>query len=364
LAVKVAVIGLGKMGVSHFAIANALEQFDVVAVCDASSVVGAAVQKISGVKSLTRFDDVLAIRELDAIIIATPTALHEKMIEQAVARGVHIFCEKPLTLNSLRSRELAKAARNARLVTQVGYHNRFIGTFIEFKRLLDLGALGQPRHFQAEAYGPVVTRPTKPTWRGKRGEGGGALLDYAAHPLNLLNWYAGPTAACSHALLRSVYSAGVEDEVYATLDFEGGATAQLSVNWSDSSHRKMTTRISAWGEGGKIYADRQEIQVYLTGARPIPPGYTEGWNVRYITSLTEPVSFYLRGEEYSAQLEYFAECVSGSELDGRNSFGAAAVTDTSIDMIVQAAGGADAVIAAPKPARSPGLLSGAFRRRA
>ena len=82
----------------------------------------------------------------------------------------------------------------------------------------------------------------------------------------------------------------------------------------------MTTRITIWGTAGRIYADRQECQVYLRDTAPIPDGYEQGWNVRYTTELTEPVWFYLRGEEYSAQVDHFVDRVKAGELDGLNGF--------------------------------------------
>ena len=102
------------------------------------------------------------------------------------------------------------------LVAQVGYHNRFVGTFREAKRLIEAGAIGRVTHAQAEACGPVVLKPAKPTWRGRSGQGGGCLYDYAAHPRNLLTWYFGPAEDCNGALLKRGFSAEVEDEVYAT----------------------------------------------------------------------------------------------------------------------------------------------------
>ena len=77
------------------------------------------------------------------------------------------------------------------LVTQVGYHNRFVGAFQEVKRLLDAGAIGEVTHVLGEAYGPVVLKPKGGTWRSQRTEGGGCLYDYAAHVLDLVNWYIG-----------------------------------------------------------------------------------------------------------------------------------------------------------------------------
>ena len=333
MAINVAVIGLGKMGLSHLAIVNALDDFNVTAICDSAALVGQVIEKYGRLHYVARYDDVLAIPDLQAIIIATPTTAHAPMVHAALDRGLHVFCEKPLTLSAAESEALAELARSKGLVAQVGYHNRFIGTFNEIKALLDAGALGHISHVQAEAYGPVVLKPSKPTWRGKAGQGGGCLYDYAAHPLNLVNWYFGRPESCSGALLKSGFSAEVDDEVYAGLTFADGLSGQLSVNWSDPSVRKMTTRISIWGEGGKIYADRQEIQVFLTGGAPVPKGYQEGWTVKYITELTPPVSFYLRGEEYSAQLEAFGEAISGKRGTVQNDFSGAADTDATIEMI-------------------------------
>jgi len=67
------------------------------------------------------------------------------------------------------------------LINQVGYHNHFIGTFRELKRLIKSGILGDLVHFTGEAYGPVVIKPKGGTWRSDPGEGGGCLFDYASH---------------------------------------------------------------------------------------------------------------------------------------------------------------------------------------
>jgi scyllo-inositol 2-dehydrogenase (NADP+) len=337
LAIRVAVVGLGKMGISHLGIINALEDFEVTAICDSMALVGQVIEKYGRLNYVKSYEEVLEQPSIQAVIIATPTTSHATMVRSALERGLHVFCEKPLTLSAAESEALSALAKSKGLIAQVGYHNRFIGTFNEVKALLDAGALGRVSHVQAEAYGPVVLKPSKPTWRGKAGQGGGCLYDYAAHPLNLVNWYFGRPTACTGAMLKSGYSAEVDDEVYASLTFGDGPTAQLSVNWSDPSVRKMTTRISIWGEGGKIYADRQEIQVFLTGGAPIPDGYREGWTVKYITELQPPVSFYLRGEEYSSQLEAFGKAISGQIASQPNSFDGATDTDATIEMIRNAA---------------------------
>ena len=330
---NVALVGLGKMGVSHLAIANANKRLNVVAVCDSFAMLGQMVEKHCGMSHVSDYADLLRCQDLQAVIIATPTRFHDTMIRDALDRGLHVFCEKPLTLSAAVSQELGDEAARRGLVCQVGYHNRFVGTFAEAKRLLAAGAIGRVRHVHAESYGPVVLKPVGKTWRSQSDEGGGCLYDYAAHPINLMNWYVGRPSDCIGADLTKQFSAEVEDAVYANLRFANGVSGQVSVNWSDETMRKMTTKITVWGDGGKIVADRQELQVYIGDRGVAPEGYGPGWTVRYITDLTPPTDYYLRGEEYSAQIEGFAEAMAAGATRGINDFHSAAETDYTLELI-------------------------------
>ena len=331
--VKIAVVGLGKMGLSHFSMVNAHPDVEALA-CDAS---GFWVDVLSKNTKATYYKDYAKMLDeagLDAVVIATPSRAHDPMVRAALEKGLHVFCEKPFSLNWEEALRLADLAESKNLVNQVGYHYRYVGAFREMKRLLDAGAIGTVTHVLAEAYGPVVLRENKKSWRTQKSEGGGCLYDYAAHPLNLLNWYFGEPARVSGSVLNSIYSKDIDDEVFSTLQFDGGPTAQLTVNWSDESHRKMTTRVSMIGSNGRLYADRQECQLYLRQPLEGLEGYIKGWNVKYTTELTKDPWFYLRGEEYSNQLDDFILAVrDGKSASPENSFRSAAMTDKSIALI-------------------------------
>ena len=334
--IRAAVVGIGKMGLSHVSILRAHPDVDLRAICDSSGYVLDVLHKYTGIGVYTDVEAMLGAEQLDAVVIATPTGSHYELVMSALNRGLHVFCEKPLTLTSAQSLELAAVAERRGLVTQVGYHNRFVATFAEVKRLLDHGAVGRVTHVLAEAYGPVVLKERGTTWRSRRSEGGSCVYDYAAHPLDLLTWYFGPARAVSGTVLGEVFSVDTEDEVHGTILFDGSVSGQLSVNWSDESYRKMTTRVTVWGTGGRIFADRQECQVYLRSEAGLPEGYQAGWNVRYTTDLTPPVWFYVRGEEYSAQLDYFVRAVvSGSTEGAGTTFSQAAETDQLIEMMLE-----------------------------
>lgn len=330
--IDVAVVGLGKMGLSHLAMIKAHPDVNLMGVCDSTGYLLDILAKYTGVKTYKDLTKMLNEAAPQAIIIATPTHLHANMIRSALDRGIHVFCEKPLVLDAVDAVALAELAQTSGLVTQVGYHNRFVGGFREVKRLLEVGAIGTVNSALAEAYGPVVLKPAGRTWRSQRATGGGCLYDYAAHPLNLLTWYLGQPTSVSGSQLTSIFSAQIDDAVASTLHYPNG-TAQIIANWSDESQRKMTTKLTLWGTHGRIYADRQEIQVYLRDTAPIPEGYRVGWNVRYTTELTQAPWFYLRGEEYSAQLDEFVQRVHSGQVAGTNDFSSAAMTDRVISMI-------------------------------
>lgn len=334
--VRIGVVGLGKMGISHLSIIGAHPAAEVAAVCDSLRYVLDVLAKYTAVTTFTSWQKMFATADLDAVIISTPTAAHAEVARAALEAGLHVFCEKPLTLSPSESEALAALAAASGLVTQVGYHNRFVATFVELERLVRADAIGRVTHALAESYGPVVLQPKGSTWRSRRTAGGGCLYDYAAHPIDLLQWLFGEPTAVRGTVLSSVFSADTDDEVYSTLEFAGAVSAQLSVNWSDESLRKMTTKMSVWGTLGKLTADRQELTMYRRDAAPTLAGYGSGWSVRYTTDLTPPVAFYLRGEEYSAQLDAFITSIeaTGASANRVNGFASAAATDRIIDRLL------------------------------
>lgn len=337
--VRIGIIGLGKMGLSQFSIINAHKDVNVVGVCDSSGYILDILGKYTGVSTFTDLEKMLDSANFDAVVVSTPSKFHAPMVRECLNRGLHVFCEKPFCLDPSDSVALAELAIAKGLVTQVGYHNRHVGTFGEVKRLLDLGVLGRVTHTLGEAYGPVVMQPKGSTWRSKKEEGGGALYDYAAHPADLLAWFFGRPESVSGTVLGQVFSAETEDEVFTTLRWPGGITGQLSVSWSDESHRKMTTGVTVWGTNGKIFADRQEIQVYLRDAESAPEGYGKGWTVRYTTELTDEVDFYVRGEEYSAQLDTWVNRINQLAISGTSDFTDACITDELLYAIANSADG-------------------------
>jgi scyllo-inositol 2-dehydrogenase (NADP+) len=217
--IRVGIVGIGKMGVSHYAIANALPGVSVVAVCDTSRYVCSVLKKYVGVRTYGAYEDMIGDAQLDCLIIATPTAGHFQLAKDALERRLHLFVEKPLTLSHLESRALSDLAMRQKCVNQVGFHNRFIGTFQEAQRLIRAGAMGTVTNLHGSAFGQVVVKEQGSTWRARKSEGGGCLHDYACHVVDLMNFLVGPPTRVSGARMQTIFSRDVEDAVSAVFDY-------------------------------------------------------------------------------------------------------------------------------------------------
>jgi predicted dehydrogenase len=332
--IKTAVIGLGKMGLSHAAILGGNKNVNLIAICDTSNIVLSAFKKYNPSVNLYKdYIKLLEKEELDAVVIATPTKFHYMMAKEAIKKGINVFCEKPFALTYIQGQEMVELAKTNNIINQVGYHNHFVGTFREMKRLLELDILGDHYHFTGEAFGPVITKPKGGNWRANPAEGGGCLYDYASHVINLIQEVIGKPVEAKGTLLKKFYSKNVEDSVFSSLILDNGLSGTISVNWSDETYRKMSTSLMILGEKGKIICDATEIKIYLKEENK-KEQLNKGWTVKYITDLAIPVDFYLRGEEYSAQLDYFIDNVKNKVKGNINNFDQALYTDKVIDLLI------------------------------
>lgn len=325
--IKAAIIGLGKMGMSHAAILGGLPNVELVAACDMDSLLQSAFKKLTKIQMFTDYKKMIEEVKPDCVYVVTPTKLHYDMVMFALEHGCHVFCEKPFALTVEQGEKMVAMAKAKGLVNQVGYHNRYIGTFNEMKRLLAEGVIGKPFHFMGEAYGPVVLKSKGGTWRSDKKNGGGCIEDYAAHVLNLINYVTGSNLVdCKGTQMPSIFSNEVDDAVYGSLYLANGLKGQISVNWSDDTVRKMTTSVKIEGDGGKLEADATTLKVYVKEDKP-KYGFEKGWNFRYITDVTPQVDFNLRGEEYTAETQAFINSIVTGKVDERNSFETALQTD-------------------------------------
>jgi predicted dehydrogenase len=320
------------MGITHFSILNSRSDVEIVAICDTHSFVRKNVEKYLHVEAYSDHERMFRDRELDFAVIATPTATHKETTRCALRQGMHVFVEKPFTLNPDEGRELVALVQDGDRVNQVGYVLRFSDVFLQVKKLLDSHALGDLLSFRMEMSGPTVLQDAKSSWRSRGDAGGGCLYDFASHAVDLVNYLVGVPQRVTGAVLQSIHSRQVEDALCATFRYETDLWGSLAVNWSDASCRKPSYRFEALGRSGKIIADLHSYRVFFR-TPPALEGFTDGWNQRHITDFVDPIRFYLRGYEFTRQLDYFIDCIQGTASCGVSSFANALETDTVIASI-------------------------------
>ena len=151
--IKVAVVGLGKMGLLHSSIMSTLDNVELVAVCEKSPLIRKFSKKIlphiEVIDDLEQFNGM----NLDAICVTTPPNSHFPIIKQVYTQKIakHVFTEKPLATTHAEAIELCRLAEKQSSVNMVGYHRRCSVTFNKAKQILDQGILGELTSFEGYA---------------------------------------------------------------------------------------------------------------------------------------------------------------------------------------------------------------------
>lgn len=332
--IKLAIIGMGRMGITHYSIINSHPDVDITAVADTSSLVLNLMKKY--LKSINTYNDYKKLfqnESLDAIIICTPPALHYPIALEAAERGIHVFSEKPFTTNNKKALELVNLFNQKNLVNQVGYVNRFNDIFRTVKQYIENGIIGNVIRFKSEMYSRTITKAEEGnTWRDSRENGGGAVYEVASHAIDLVNFLIGKPDKVTGTSMASVFSKHVEDAVNATFLYKNGISGTLNVNWSDESFRKPTNKIEIFGSQGKVLADQHGIKVFMKNSSP-ENNLRLGWNTIYITDIFHSVPFYVRGNEFTSQLYHFIDCISKKEIKNSCTFNDAKDTLDIIEAI-------------------------------
>jgi len=184
-------------------------------------------------------EDLFAAGPLDALVIVSPNVHHYPYAMAAIARGLHVLCEKPLALTSTQARQMAEAAERAGVVTMTPFTYRFMPVNRYLKELVDEGYIGRPYHLNLRYY-TGYGRSGEYSWRFDLDQAGaGVSGDLGSHWAYLARWFYGEitavTAVFGQVVPRAPRPDGVpfraaEDSATILLEFENGATGSLHVS--------------------------------------------------------------------------------------------------------------------------------------
>jgi predicted dehydrogenase len=310
---RIAVIGFGKLGLLHAALANAVPGARLAAVVDSTPMMLDALKAyMPDVRTYNDYRVLLRDGGIDAALIATPTQLHVPIAVDCVSAGVPIFIEKPLSVSSAQARPLIEALRARPVVNMVGYMGRYIDTFAKAKEIIGSGALGKLQIFRSSMYIGQLFKPGK-GWRyDKNVSGGGVLITQNTHVIDKLLWMFGEVEDVN-GRTGALYSTGVEDYCHAVLRFRSGLLGYLDASWSARHYRTPTISMHVQGIAGTLDVDDDHVRLFLDKSfAPFP----EGWSSWRKPDLYRSVSVDIGGPQYTIQMEKFVAAIrSGAAIE-------------------------------------------------
>jgi myo-inositol 2-dehydrogenase/D-chiro-inositol 1-dehydrogenase len=191
----------------------------------------------------------------DAVWVCTPTAAHRGAVDEAVAAGRAVFCEKPLSTDLTSAIALVAEVEAAGVPSQSGLVLRSAPVFRELRDLLESGALGQPMAtvFRDDQYFPIQGMYAS-KWRADVTQaGGGCLIEHSIHDVDILRFCFGEVDAVAARTANIAGHEGVEDVASVSLSFASGHEAQLTSVWHDVLSRGSTRRVEVLCREGIVW---------------------------------------------------------------------------------------------------------------
>ncbi|KMZ11595.1 Nucleoside-diphosphate-sugar epimerase [Candidatus Burkholderia humilis] len=175
-----------KVGVMGYGLAGAMFHAPVIEHCGRAKVAAIATSQAEHAQTdypdahiVADFDALLALPEVECIVIATPNDTHFELAHRALSAGKHVVVDKPVTLSAADARTLADLAADRRLVFAPFHNRRWDGDFMTVRALIDSGRLGRITHYESHFDRFRLKVPQR--WREEASRGGGLLFDLGPH---------------------------------------------------------------------------------------------------------------------------------------------------------------------------------------
>src|ERR1700722_318716 len=248
--VRIALIGMGWWGRKMLNVLHAAPaEIHVVRAVEPNIETVKAVCAEKGIPLSANYADALNDPAVDAVVLATPHALHESQIEAAVASGKHVFCEKPLALNKAGAEKAVRLCRDAGLVLGMGHERRWEPPMAQMLAKADAGELGRIHQIEANFSHDKFLALDRDNWRLKADQApAGGMTATGIHLLDLSVRLLGPAESvwCVCERLSSDLPQG--DTVAAYIKFRGGGTSYVSASLANP----FVSRFAVFGSKGWI----------------------------------------------------------------------------------------------------------------
>ena len=187
-------------------------------------------EKFGAEHAYTRYEDLLANPEVSVVAIHTPNALHAQQAIAAARAGKHVFCDKPMATSVSDAERMIAACEQAGVKLGVNFHNRFMPCFIDTRRIIDSGEIGDVRLVILEASPGARPGARLATWRvDPQLAGLGTTMSIGVHVYDILRYLLSSEIESVTSFFDT--PRGVMEETnFSTFRFANGVLAQVNVN--------------------------------------------------------------------------------------------------------------------------------------
>lgn len=303
---KFGLLGAGWYGrEAHLRNLIRLPDVEVVAVSSRSAESLSAASEIVGpaMRMYRDWRQVLAIEEIDAIIIALPNDHHHEAAMAAFAAGKHVLCEKPLGLTLAQCDEVIVAAAEAGRILQVGHEMRFQKLYAIMHQMIAAGDVGDPQLMWCREF----RGPMRAGWRSSEAITGGTILEKCVHHIDLFNWMIDrpPLRVSAHGGTNVLTDREILDNAQVLIEYEGGRRASLELCLF--APQGGDCEFGVCGAGGRIDTRNQALSLSLQRFDGSP---AESSVVREPDDAANFVDGSGRVDRgIGAQLEHFIHCI-------------------------------------------------------
>ena len=215
---KIGIAGYGGFGKFLHQGWNKLENVQVAAIADEAA---GKLQGLKGVKTTSRWEDLLYDPEIDLLALITPPHTHEHMAIACLEAGKAVFIEKPLTLSLASGKKILEARDRTGRPASTDFIMRFNPLIREIRRLAAEGVFGKLRRVDVENY---AQDEALPPWFWKPEESGGILIEHGIHFFDIVHFLS-PAKVLGVTGMRHLRNAQQEDQVLANVVYEDGLVA-------------------------------------------------------------------------------------------------------------------------------------------
>jgi UDP-N-acetyl-2-amino-2-deoxyglucuronate dehydrogenase len=253
------IVGAGNISDTHARAVRSLPGVEIAAIAGRNLARAQELVRQFGGRAYGDFQDFLAHRPMDLVIIGSPSGLHAEQGIAAARRGLHVLVEKPIDINIERADALISCCEKAGVKLGVIFQDRTKPDIRMLKNLIISGAMGKPNLVTARVkwYRPPEYYSTS-HWRGTWAlDGGGALMNQGIHTVDLLLWLMGDVTRVYACAVTALHEIEAEDTVVATLEFASGAVGTLEA--TTAAFPGYDRRVEITGSEGTVILDRDKV---------------------------------------------------------------------------------------------------------